>query len=218
MRNLQGFIAHKILLNIEKKGFFSGRYVVLSDFISHSTYAYEESSLIGYTYRNNLSSFIKLSSQEGRSEDLLKAIGTFPDERLSKHKEQPKNFNELFFNSELIRLLKIIKRPDLIKQCEEGNYRNSFKLKIPYDVAYNHLQFVIIEGIGFGSHYTELTEKFINFEYDEKEWSFFHKAGLDIGEKPLEKIKLPERQKEFKEYIEYFVKKYRPELLNELQL
>src|SRR6185436_2964647 len=153
MLKLQGYLTSIILPRITKKGFFSSQYIYFDEYISTATHVFETSSVIGYTFRDQLASLVEIMAQDGGGGNLLKAIGAFPETRLTKQKEKPKNFFDFFFQSEAIHILEIIKKPNLIKECESGDYRNAFKLKLPYAFAFTHMQMIIAEGIGFGSHY-----------------------------------------------------------------
>jgi hypothetical protein len=219
--SLISYLAHGCIAPVKKKGLFSGEYVLFGEYLSHAQLLYETSAILGYIYRDKLNTFAELFSEPGRQADLANLIvtGTFVADRLAELPDEPKKFNELFFEPELMKqacnfgltqFSELPNSPDISRKV--------FTLKIPVQVAFQHSSMTALEGIQLGSQHLELTEKLFSYKHDPEAWRFAHEAGLEIGPSPPETIPLRERQVEVKTLIRPFVEKARPDLLSKLGL
>ena len=215
---LNGYLAFQTLKPIEKKGFFSKRYVLFGEFICSAQWMYETCSILGYLYRDRFLIFLELLAEDGRQNDLINYISEPATDRLLKLSKEPQNFYDLFFESEVTSLMKKMHSYRLIQYSEFQDFIKIFKNKIRLDYFLTHLQLLAGEGIGFGYKYPELTEKFFESKYDEKEWKKWNDYGLDIGSKPPAKIPFTTLQSNAKALITPFVEKVRPDLLDTLGL
>jgi len=128
---LNGYLAHQVLSQIERKVLFTGRYFRLGEYLSVATATYETSSVLGYTYRDRFSTLIELIAEEGGINNLMNYITTPATNRLSGLKKAPNNFYELFLGTEVIKLMKILFRSNRIESDDWHDFvLKKFKLNL----------------------------------------------------------------------------------------
>ena len=156
-------LAYETLTPAVRKGLFGSKYVLFGDYLSRAQYLYEICSALGYTFRNSLSTFLELSSQPGRGDDVANYVATPAAERLRDLKKEPVNFYELFFESEANRVMKKMKGGNPRDFSIYAALPKAFKKKLPVEFAMINMQMIAAEAVGLGSHYPELVEKLSSF-------------------------------------------------------
>lgn len=212
---LHAYLAYQALSQIERKGFFTGRYFWLGEYLSIATWMYETSSVLGYTYRDRLSKLVELMAEEGRTDDLMNFITTPATERMSKLKKTPQNFYEFYFETEA---MEFMNKLHAVENDWHDFLLKAFKVKMRIDVAMPNMHMAVLEGIGFGYKYPELVEKFLSYKHDADQWKKFYSYGLDIGPTPPQNLPLTSHQVEAKKILKPFIEKIRPALLDLLEL
>ena len=214
---LLGYLVRQIIAPVTRKGLFSGKYILFLEYLSHAQFLYETSAVLGYVYRDRLETFAELFSEPGRQADLANSFVTLTSvaDRLASLPDEPKNFFDLFFESEGKELLKSVLHIDLTHFSDFPKFR---RLKIPIEYCYERLYgLTALEGIQLGSQYPELTEKLFSYKSDAEKWRRAYEAGLEIGPTPPD-MPLRERQAEAKALIKPYIEKMRSDLLTKLEL
>jgi hypothetical protein len=218
--SLLAYLVHQIIAPVKRKGLFSGEYVFFAEYLSQAQLLYEIGAVLGYTYRDRLETFAESFSEPGRQADLTNYIATetFVDDRLAALPDKPKNFYDLFLESEGKKLMKKMHEFGLTQFSDWLDFPKVCKLKMPIRNYFERLQTTALEGIQLGSQYSELTEKLFSYEYDAEEWHRWNKSGLEIGPTPPKTIPLSERQAGAKALIRPHIEKMRPDMLTKLEL
>jgi hypothetical protein len=214
------YLAHVLITPVKKKGWLSGEYVLLADYLSQAQLLYETGAVLGYTYRNNLQSFAAVFTQPDRNVDLIYFLTTATGvaDRLAALPEEPKNFYDLFFKSEAQNLLATMHKQGSVQSSELAQLPQVAKLKMPLKYYLEHLRMTALEGIQLGSHFSDLANKLFSYEYEADQWRFAYKAGLDVGPLPPKYVPLTEREVDARNLIRPYVEEVHPELLAELGL
>ncbi len=217
---LLGYLAQWALAPVKKKGLLSGQYVLFAEYLSQAQLLYETGAVLGYIYRDRLETFAELFSEPGRQADLAYFLTTATSvaDRLASLPDEPKNFYELFFKSEVGDLMSAMRNAGLTQFSGWLDFPKVSKLKMPIKYYFERLRMTALEGIQLGSQHAQFAEKLFTYEYDAEKWRFFYDLGLDIGESPPVTMPLSERQAEAKELIRAYVEEVRPDLLTKLEL
>jgi len=206
-----------LLKPITQKRFLGGDYIRLYDYYGAIGFQYESGSIIGYTQRKKLNILEKLLGHPEKEGALIKILQDSAKRRLDniqkQHGRKPDSFLELsrfIFEKEFN--VKIV-------QEEIKNMKETFNKKVELNIAFEWLQWVGVEGIGFGSYFPELTEKMCRYHenIDIEEWTKVREYGLNIPEKP-DFMSIDERKKSVLETLAAYVSESHPELLDPLEL
>src|SRR5258706_3013922 len=114
------YLAHILIRPAKKKGWLSGDYVLLPEYLSQAQLLYETGAVLGYRYRDRIETFAELFSEPGRHVDLIYFLTTATPvgDRLATLSEDPKNFFELFTKSEARDLMRTMHSAGLTQFSE----------------------------------------------------------------------------------------------------
>jgi hypothetical protein len=215
LRSLIDEVADSIIAPALKKRLFSGPYLPFQRYLGCYQMAFETGVVLGYSFRNRLTTFAKLFSHPDREQELV----TFMQELAGKHLAEigePKNFLQLAMFHEESRIRTNWYESGITEAQMEYFTKHE---KLTLEQAFKNLHIAVSAGIGLGSAFPELTEKLWKVEYerpiDRDEWHKWRKAGLDIGNELTEPLPLAKRQEQLLLLVELFVSKSRPELLSQ---
>jgi len=206
---------------ITKKSLFKGQYVLFGEYLEQSQLLYEKCCVLGYIFRDKLNAFLELLREGGDDKTLNEFIDQIGDpaaERLKSLKQTPKNFFDLFLESEGTKMMRQLYKVGLIKYSEWQDFPKVYNWRMRLDYALFNLNMVLLEGIGFGYRFPELTEKLTSYEFDKFEWRKYYEAGLDIGAEPPQTMVMPERQKKVLSLITPFIEQFYPDKKSTLRL
>lgn len=217
MRSLIDEITHSVVGPAARKSFLKAPYVPFQRYLGCYQEAFEIGAVLGYSFRDRITTFAKLFSEADRDQELIKFMSGLAQDRL-KGVDGAKSFVDVAMFAEEARI--------------KANWRNSGLTveqiahlekhhEISFEQAFKNLYVAASTGIGFGRSFPELTERWWKEEHERhvtaEEWAKWRKAGLDIPNEPEEPVTLTGRQKELLSQVEIFVSKARPELLSEFK-
>ncbi len=224
----------------KERRFWGGSYIRLYDYLWVLSFLYESGAILGRARYNKISILEKMLVIPDATEDKsMKIWQEEAKERLYRYRrrcgKEPDTFSEFIFEREL-EIATGLNPLDSLEAYNRGNKKawKAYDRKVPLEKAgegggvWNivektlaEIRIFVLEGIGFGSLFPELTEK-MNKKYyesihiDMDAWSEFMKTGYGIPEKPT--LSLEEQE----EIVLWCVAEYTaacyPELLDPLDL
>jgi len=211
-------VAGSIMSGALKKRIFSAPYIPFQRYLGCYQEAFEAGVVLGYAFRDRLTTLAKLFSQPGREEELVRAMQELAQRKLTGI-GKAENFLELAMFAEEHR----VEANWLGSGIDEAQIEFLKKhLKMLPQQAFKNLHGAVSVGIGFGSAFAELTERLWKAVYerpiDRNEWQKWRNAGLDIGDELPEPLPLAKRQEQLLSLVELFVSKARPELLPQFRM
>jgi hypothetical protein len=201
-----------------KKRVFAASYIPFRRYLGCYQVAFETGAVLGYTFRDRLSTFAKLFCVPGREEELSMAMQELARQKISKVGET-ENFLGLAMFAEEARITANWRESGITeKQIDHLSQR----LKMTLEQAFKNLSGAVSTGIGFGSAFPELTERLWKAGYERElmpdEWREYQRIGVVSGDDIPEPLPLIKRQGQLLSLVELFVSKTRPELLSEFQV
>lgn len=112
------YLSHQSIDPITRKGWFSGTYVIFDDYMFHSLVLYKICAVLGYTFRDRLMTFVGLFCEPGREADSESYLAKLITSRLANSPKEPQDFMDLFFKTEVERIMKIMRDAGIIKYSE----------------------------------------------------------------------------------------------------
>lgn len=215
---LIAYLANLACAPIIRKGLFAGEYVFFGEYMPASLHLYETGSILGYTYRDRLTSFVTLFCEPGHESDLIAHLPKSVSAKLAALDHQPKDFMELYFIPEATRLIRVLRDARLTTYSDWLDFPKLAKHKMRASDIWSPLQFTAAEGIAFGYSQPELAERLFTFEDDPRAWHEARSHGLDIPASSPQAKSIQQRQTEAKALIGPYVAKARPDLLSTLEL
>ena len=212
-KTLMGYIGTEPMRKVVKTRMFGGPYLRYYDYLLVSSYLYEMGALIGYARRDKLQVLEKMIGKPKKVGESIAFIQKEAKNRLHKLAEVPNSFFDLFVLTDLALYGMSFETPinELKKRFDE---------KIPLDDVVPIIVVSGTEGIGFGSAFPELTEKFYRNYHeniDMSEWSRWHNLGLAISEKP-DVIAFEEQQQIVLAMVASYARDHYPDLVQKLDL
>ena len=218
MNSLIDEIVHSVVTPAIEKRFFSKPSVAFQRYLGCYQEAFEIGVVLGYGFRDKLSTFAMLFTEPGHEQGLISFMQELAQERLMEI-AGAETFFPLAMFAEEKRITKNWRESAISETQIEQLKRNE---KIPFDNVFKNLYVAVSTGIGFGSAFPELTEQMWQAEHEgkiaEAEWIRWKKSGLDIPDEPEEPVTLALRQEQLLSQVELFVSRVRPELLPEFEI
>jgi hypothetical protein len=217
MRTLLEEIVHSVMDPALQKKWFGSPKLSFRRYLGCYQEVFELGVVLGHAYRGDITKIVQLFSQPGHETQLSQVIQELAAERFLELREDQAFFGiAMFAEEERIRANWLQSDPTL---SEEQLDALEDSLAMPLEKAFQNLQVAASTGIGFGSAYPELTERFWVTEHegpvDLDELKRLRSAGLDVPAEPQPPITLPNREAELRRSVQLFVVKYRPELCGE---
>jgi len=221
---LMGFLGIPIVTKVAKTRLFGGPYIRFYNLFEVLSYLYMTGAILGRARRDNITELAKMFSMPGGEEEFMNWLQKQAKERLVKFRNEvgkkPDRFDEfiLFREFESATGMSLTgwfgnkkETKKLLKACDE---------KVPLEEAEPVIKEFQLEGIGFGSSFSELTEKMYRNSYENIDmdlWSKHRAHGLAIPEKPTI-ISLEEQEEIILQMVAAYASEYYPELLDPLDL
>jgi hypothetical protein len=201
-----------------KKRLFAAPYIPFRRYLGCYQVAFETGAVLGYTFRDRLSTFAKLFCVPGREEELSMAMQALARQKIAKVGET-ENFLVLAMFAEEARITANWRESGITDtQIDHLSQR----LKMTLEQAFKNLSGAVSTGIGFGSAFPELTERLWRAAYEREltpdEWREYQRIGVISGDDVPEPLPLIKRQGQLLSLVELFVCKTLPELLPEFQV
>ncbi len=206
-----------------KRRFFGRPYLRFRRYLGCYLEAFEFGVVLGYAFRDKLTSFAKLLSQPAHGEEfsaeLMPLIQRNARALVAGQGGEPQSFVHLSMLAEEERI-KAAWREHGVGQAQVGFMEKHYE--IPVEIAYRNLAGAVTAGLGFGSVFPELAERLWKAEHEypvsREEWSAAKKLGIvaSDSEEPPPSITLARRQEEILAQLASFVMTTRPELMSEL--
>lgn len=209
-----------------KNKWFSDPVVPFRRYLGLYQEAFETGIVLGYAYRDDLLCLVKLFCQKGRESELAGFLQELAQVSLSELPDA-KNFLDFGIYAEEKRC-----KSEICKQSDNGRgiftlseekldeMTNQFEIPVP--VAYRNIQTTMSLAIGFGSSFPEITEQLWKNQYEhisQDDVDFMRATGLQIPANIiLPSPTLAQRTAEVRTLLEEFVRRSRPELLNEFRI
>jgi hypothetical protein len=215
--SLVQFLATQIITPIVKKGFFAHEHVLFSDYMPRAGFLFEIGAVLGYTFRNRLTTFAQLFAAPGTEQKLISWLHEDATERLNKVEGPPK-FAELYFAPEATRLIGVLRSAGLTDANDWLDMHKVANQKLRLADVFTSLQMAPTMGIGFGSCFPDLTVQLLTADFDAAEYQSMRAAGLTVPATPRKAKTMDERQEMALSLIRPYVQYARPDLIAALGL
>ena len=212
------YMAQQMIALIIRKGLFSEEYIFFADYMSSSQFLCETGAVLGYTFRDRMTTFVKLFCEPGRESGLVATMGDIAATHLQELKEEPQDFIDFFFKQEATRIIDILREAGLTKASGWSDFSKVSKQKLRAKDVFSQLMFAVPWGIGLGSRFPELAKKLLTNEIDPSEWNYWRSHGLDIPSIPPKPKTIEQRQQKALSLITPYVERTRPDLMISLGL
>jgi len=246
--SLQGFLVNILLKSLVKKTLFGKRYIPLSAFLLLLQIEYETGAILGRARRDKLDILKNmLSIQDINFDNVIKDMQKAGKIRLDKfkkeHGDEPKTFNDFiywpFWEKATGLTLDDLFRPSGVETRERMRKRlsniiqNKLGSKISFEQVQPELGGVLLEGLGFGITFPDLTvimfkDIYVYKKNEEEMWNIAKAFEFFTPEDLSRKIGLPtlnghpptleEKEKLTLGTVALYTSQYYPELLDPLNL
>jgi len=246
--SLQGFLVWILLKSLVKKTFIGKRYIPLATCLLLLQVEYETGAILGRARRDKLDILKKMLSIPGLNfanviKDSQEAEKKRLDEFKKEHGDEPETFGDFIYWPLWERAtgltLDNLFRPSDIETRERMRKRLSkiiqkkLGVKVPLEEAQPRISGFLLEGLGFGSTFPELTEKMCKNVYkyektDEELWRISRSLGFSTPEDLSRRVGLPtpggrpptlkEQEELVLRTVAVYISQYYPELLDPLDL
>ena len=218
MRSLIDEVTRSIVAPALKKRLFSAPYIPFRRYLGCYQTAFETGAVLGYAFRDRLTTFAKLFCEPGREEELTMAMQELARQKMAKVGKAG-NFIALAMFAEENRIKANWHESGITDtQIEHLTKR----LKMTLEQSFKNLCGAVSTGIGFGSAFPELTEQLWSSAYERPitsdEWQEYRRVGVVSGDEIPEPLPLAKRQGQLLSLVEVFVSTSRPELLSYFQV
>lgn len=215
---LLAYLGHQVAAPIVRKGWLSGEYVLVGDYLPCCQFLYETGAILGYKFRDRIITFVALFCEPGRESELAAQLGETAASRLAQLEGEPDDLMDLYFKPEATRVIRTMQNARLTTFCDWQDFPKVAKQKLRVADVWSQIQLVPAQGIGLGSRYPALTEKLFSHEIDSRLWRELRSHGLDIPAFPPKAKSMREREEEALAMIKPYVSKAHPDLLGPLGL
>jgi hypothetical protein len=213
------FLCIPVVMRVAKKRLFGRHYLRFGDFLTVCSILYESGAILGRVRSDRLTILAKIfPTNPGQEGSFIRELQNVARKRLKEYKKEfkkePNSFHVLFYELELKRSGLSLADTDskiLRKALDEKGALEQLELDIKSSV---------LEGIGFGSYFPQLTEKMYR-NYHEIGGTYLllemHTACLDIPDEAAI-ISLEEAERILLQMVAAYISDYYPELLDPLDL
>lgn len=194
-----------------EKRTFGGYNVRLGPFIMRSLWMFVQGAALGRALRDRLEILVRLLVPPGHEYDFCVTLNEKVALRVSRYGKEPDSFFDFWFRTQFQNLdfLDL----DALKRITKRKVRLGEMLPL--------LNEWLVQGIGFGAKFPELTERLWRKEYETPEdadlWAILRQAGLDIPEEQT-LLPLDEMEEMVLLGVAIYVDEFMPELLEPLGL
>lgn len=205
---------------------FGGPYLRFADFASVSGYLYQAGAIIARAKLDKLMLLAKMITLPGHEQEMLDWARDLAEKRfdefLDVYGEEPRALPVLFLATEYRKAGILIPLAGLgqITETNTKQIRKVAAAKMPLQQVEPRIKEAMLEGLGFGTSFPELTEKMYreaNEAIDEEQWSQARQHGLHISETPTI-ITLEEQEEIQLSMVAAYAQAYHPDLVDALGL
>ena len=246
--SLPGFLVWILLKSLVRKTFIGQRYIPFATCLLLFQVEYETGAVLGRARRGKLDILKKMLSGPGLNlanviKDVQEAEKKRLDDFKKEHGDEPKTFGDFIYwplweratGLTLDGLFKPsgIENHEIIRKRLSKIIQKKLGVKIPLDEAQPKISTILLEGLGFGSTFPELTEKMFKNVYaykknDEELWGISRALGFSTPEDLSRRVGLStpegypptlrEKEKLILGTVALYTSQYYPELLDPLDL
>ncbi len=194
---------------VEKK-MFGGYEVRVGPFLMLSLWVFQKGAILGRALRDRLDILAKLLAEEGRERNVCSFIREVAVKQVDDYGKEPDSFYDFWMDTELKKL--DFSDLNLMKQLVKKKARLGEMLP--------KLDIWLVQGIGFGATFPELTERLWKeaYEtYDPHSWAEARSYGLDIPQQPAP-LPLEEMEQIVLSEVAEYANEFFPELVEPLGL
>lgn len=211
-------LAQEFLSPAVHKGWFSGEYVRLGEFMHRAQHLFETGCVLGFSYRDRLGALAELLSEAGLDRERLAALNELAAAQQAIKGEEPQSLLDVFFKPEAERLMKLLRDAGATRRSSWNEFPKVAKKRMPLAGMLLSMQIALRKGVAFGSHYPEITENLFLQTPDEASWKSFRARNHEVPSLPPEPVPVTQRRPVANSMIVGFVELHRPDLLARLGL
>jgi len=246
--SLQGFLVWILLKSLVRKTLIGKRYIPLATCLLLFQVEYETGAVLGRAMRDKLDILKKMLSIPGLNlvnviKDVQEAEKKRLDDFKKEHGDEPKTFGDFIYwplweratGLTLDGLFKPsdIENHEIIRKRLSKIIQKKLGVKVSLDEAQPRISDFLLEGLGFGSTFPELTENMCKNVYaykknDEELWRISRALGFSTPEDLLRRVGLPttvgqpptlkEQEELVLGRVAVYASQHYPELLDSLDL
>lgn len=230
---LLGFICSPFIDSITRKPLFGSPYARAIDILGVEAQLYRIGAALGHALRNKLDTLVKLLFVPGTEDQKVdevvrlckKDAGKNLEEFRNKFGQEPNTFDDFAFYRSIGDLLKAkgirLGSREAFEAYLSGDrkVRRLFDTKVDTAGIGQRIMILLLQGIHFGSTFSELTEKmYQNAHKDDKSfWAGGWAQGLTVPEE-LKVKSLEETERAVLQIVAIYALEYYPELVDPLGL
>ena len=210
---LMAHLGIEAMARIIQKGLFGRPYVRFYPFLMVGCWLYQTGAILGRA-RPYLDILARMFSEPGREREVYKYLLDLSAERIARYGKLPDSFFDFFMTTEYQKAGITWPPPnlDVMKRIDNK--------KIPLEQAEPIAKWFLLEGIGFGAAFPDLTERMWRQTYethDPELWARARRAGLEIPEQ-FAPLPLEEMEQIVLLEVASYAMEYFPELVEPLGL
>ncbi len=219
--SLMFHLGKNVVLPLVEKGLFGGTYIRVGRFLIAGLWLYQTGAVLGRARRDRLETLAKMFSEPGRERESSNYLQDLAAKRIDKYGREPERFYDFFMKTEYEKAG--VSWPAMLDaggRVDLDAMKRVRKEKIPLDQADQTLRMFVLEGIGFGAKFPELTERMWRQTYetfDLEVWDDARRHGVDVPEEPTP-IPLEQQEQEVLAQVAVYATEHFPELVEPLGL
>jgi hypothetical protein len=203
-----------VVPRLAEKGLFGRVYIRFGRLLIAGLWLYQTGAVLGRARRDRLETLAKMFSDPGREREASNWLQDLAAKRIDKYGREPESFFDFFMTTgyEKAGVSWPPASLDAIKRVDNE--------KIPLEQTDGTLKMFVLEGIGFGAKFPELTERMWKQTYetfDLEAWDTARRYGLDVPEEPTP-LPLEQREQEVLAEVAVYATEHFPELVEPLGL
>jgi hypothetical protein len=214
--SLVGVILLPVWNHFVEKRALGGNYIQFGRFLTGVTYLYQTGAIIGCSKRDKLDILGRIMASPGHEVEFWAACQDAAKKRRQEFGKEPTSIYDLVWSTELAKVG--LKFPDF---SDFENTSKRFYEKLPCDGRLeNVMKMFVVEGIGFGSVYPDLTERLWTKSQEpieKDQWSLLKRFGVDLPEAPAA-VSFEQQTQNTDEILAAYVSEYYPDLMGLLNL
>ncbi len=230
---LMGFMCSPFVDKITRKPLFGSPYARAVDILGVEAQLYSIGAALGHALRNKLDTLVKLlfvpGTEKQKVNEVLRLCKNDVEKNLEEFRDefgqQPDTFDDFAFYRGIGHVLKAEGIRLSPREAFEAYLSGDKKVRRLFDTKVNtagigqRIMVLLLQGIHFGSIFSELTEKMYQNAYkdDKNFWAGRWAQGLTVPEE-LKVKSLEETERAVLQIVAVYASKYYPELIDPLGL
>ena len=219
MRTLLTNLAETALAPIRRKGWFSGEYVRLGEYMRRAQLLYETGVVLGHHFCERLDAFVQLFSEPGREAEMIASLAKSAADQVAAVPGAPHDLYDLFFKPEVESLMQHLCQAGRTKCSTWSAFSRVAKKKLLVSHASSGLETSAWKGIALGSQDRLLAEKLLASVPEPETWAQLRGTRRsDWPGSPPPPKPIAELESQTLALIRPYVERYRFDLLARLGL